>query len=127
MDTRAIRLSEASGRSEIPIIFIAVDGPVLVGSAALVKHDMKERQELSPWLAAVYVKTEWRKSGIASVLISRVEEEAMSLRVKTLYLFTEHQEKFYAHRGWKLIEHADHFGTPVSVMNKQLSAGDGND
>lgn len=126
VDTRAIRLAEASGNSEIPMLFIAVDGPVLVGSAALVEHDMKERPELSPWLAAVYVKPERRKSGIASLLISRVEEEAMSLCVTTLYLFTEHQEKFYARRGWNLIEHVDHFGTPVSVMNKQLYTGDGN-
>ena len=50
----------------------------------------------------------------------------MSLRVETLYLFTEHQEKFYARRGWNLIEHVDHFGTPASVMKKQLFAGDGN-
>ena len=108
------------------MVFIAVDGPVLVGSAALVKHGMKQRPELSPWLAAVYVKPERRRSGIASVLISRVEREAMALGVETLYLFTEHQETFYARRGWNLMEQVDYVGTPASVMNKQLLAGDGN-
>lgn len=33
VDTRAARLAEASGRSEIPMVFIAVEGPALVGSA----------------------------------------------------------------------------------------------
>jgi len=117
---RSSRLVEAAGRSRIPSIFIAVDGSELVGSAALVKSDMKERPVLSPWLAAVYVKPARRKSGIASALISRVESEANSLRVKTLYLFTEHQEKFYGRRGWSLMENADHFGTPVAVMKKKL-------
>ena len=118
--TRASRLTEASGRSEIPTTLIAVDGPELVGSAALVKNDMKERPELSPWLAAVYVKPDRRKRGIASALISRIESSATSLGEEILYLFTEYQEHFYARRGWSLMEHADHFGTPVAVMKKQL-------
>lgn len=67
--TRTSRLFGAAGRSKIPSIFIAVDGPSLVGSAALVNHDMRERPDLSPWLAAVYVKPERRQSGIASALI----------------------------------------------------------
>ncbi|MCA1780231.1 MAG: GNAT family N-acetyltransferase [Xanthomonadaceae bacterium] len=121
--TRAQRLTEASGTSEIPMVFIAVDGSDLIGSAALVKNDMKERPELSPWLAAVYVKPARRKSGIASSLISRVEKEAASLRVKTLYLFTDHEGKFYARRGWSLMEKADHYGTPVVVMKKNLCIG----
>lgn len=126
VDTRAARLAEASGRSEIPMVFIAVEGPALVGSAALVKHDMKERPELSPWLAGVYVKPERRRNGIASELVSRIEKEAIALHVETLYLFTEHQEQFYSRRGWNMIEHVEHFGTPASVMRKQLSAGYGN-
>lgn len=120
VDTRASRLVEASGRSRIPSIFIAVDGSDLVGSAALVKNDMKNRPELSPWLAAVYVKPARREEGIASSLISRVETEAIALRVKELYLVTEHQEKFYGRRGWSLMEKTDHFGTPVMVMKKAL-------
>lgn len=123
VNTRAGRLVEAAGRSKIPSIFIAVDGSDLVGSAALVKNDMKDRPELSPWLAAVYVKSASRKGGIASALIARVESEAISLGVKTLYLVTEHQEQFYGRRGWSLMEKADHFGTPVAVMKKKLCIG----
>ncbi|QOC22585.1 GNAT family N-acetyltransferase [Wenzhouxiangella sp. AB-CW3] len=123
--TRTTRLTEASGRSEIPTVFVAVDGSFLIGSVALVDNDMKNRPELSPWLAAVYVKPECRRSGIASMLISYAEEVAISLCVETLYLFTESQEEFYTRKGWKLIERADYFGFPVSVMKKRLFAGDG--
>ena len=123
--TRMNRLIQASGRSAIPIVFVAVRGPVLIGSAALVSNDMKDRPELSPWLAAVYVKPEWRRSGIASMLISHAEEVAMSLCVATLYLFTEHQEQFYVRRGWNLIEHTEYSGVSVSVMKRHLIAGSG--
>lgn len=51
----------------------------------------------------------------------------MSLRVKVLYLFTEHQQRFYGRRGWSVMESADHFGTPVAVMKKQLCIGSGNE
>lgn len=124
LETRVTRLTEAAGKSGVPTIFIAVEGPGLIGSAALVKSDMRERPELSPWLAAVYVKPERRRNGIASALIARVETEATSLGVEKLYLVTEHQEQFYEHRGWDWMEHADHDGIPVAIMKKRLFAGE---
>jgi len=126
VDKRVSLLKGASRKCGIPTIFIAVDGPDLVGSAALVKNDMKNRRDLSPWLAAVYVKLKQRQNGIASALVARVESEAIALRVERLYLFTEHQEHFYKRRGWKLLEHTNYYGTHVAVMSKQLINDSGN-
>lgn len=120
VETRAKRLVEASGQSTIPTVLIAVDGPTLIGSAALVGQDMDDRPHLSPWLAAVYVRPEYRRQGLASRLVSRAEHEAAALGVEMLYLFTEHEERFYGKRGWGLLERADYHGTSVSVMSKQL-------
>lgn len=120
VETRADRLRQASGRREIPTVLIAVDGPQLVGSVALVRNDMDDRPHLSPWLAAVYVKPDRRRGGIASRLLARVEDEGAALGVSTIYLFTEHEERFYGRRGWRLMERVDYHGTHVSVMSKPL-------
>lgn len=120
LEEREARLQGATGRSEIPSIVIAVDGPKLVGSAALVGQDMSDRLELTPWLAAVYVKPKYRRQGIAATLVGRVEQEAKALGTEQIYLFTEHEEAFYAKRGWELMEHRDYHGTPVAVMVKAL-------
>lgn len=46
--TRPQHLQAAAGRSEIPTLLITLDGPTLVGSAALVEQDMPDRPELTP-------------------------------------------------------------------------------
>ena len=123
LETRVDRLRAAAGRSEIPSLVIAVDGPTLVGSSALIAQDMDDRPELTPWLAAVYVKASYRRQGIATALATRIEEEAAALGVAKIYLYTEHEEAFYAKRGWEPMEHRDYHGTPVAVMFKLLAGG----
>ena len=117
---RARLLREAAGRSAIPSVRIAVDGPRLVGSAALVAQDMDDRPHLTPWLAAVYVRPEDRRRGLASRLLNQIDQDAVALGVERYYLFTEHEEAFYARRGWQLLEHTDYHGTRVAVMAKDL-------
>lgn len=56
LEGRAEKIVKAAEREGIPSIFIAVSGSQLVGSAALVDNDMDTKPNLSPWLAAVYVK-----------------------------------------------------------------------
>ena len=121
VEERAQLLTDASGRGEIPTIFIAVDGPMLVGSSALVMQDMSDRPDLSPWLAAVYVRADRRRQGIASKLVARVEQAAAALGVERFYLYTELEEKFYAKRGWNLLERREYRGVPISVMAKEMA------
>jgi N-acetylglutamate synthase-like GNAT family acetyltransferase len=48
--------------------------------------------------------------------VRRVAEEASSLGVKTLYLFTPDQERFYARLGWSAIERCTYRGYAQVVM-----------
>lgn len=121
LNARMALLREAAGRGEVPTVVLAVRGSQLAGSAALVASDLKERAALWPWLAAVYVRAEHRNQGVATALVSRIEQEAAALRINSLYLFTEHEEAFYARRGWVVLERMDYRGTAVSVMSKELS------
>ena len=121
LEARTQRLSGLCGRGDIPTAFVAVTRQELVGSAILVAHDMQTRKDLSPWLAAVYVKPVYRRMGIANRLIARVEAEAAPLNVPRLYLYTPSEEAFYARRGWQTLEQTEYRNTRVTIMNKVIA------
>lgn len=120
LEGRAEAISSAAGQEGIPSIFIALSGDQLVGSAALVKNDMHSRLDLSPWLAAVYVKEDFRHQGVASKLIARCEDEAARSNVSTLYLYTEFAAKLYEKLGWRHIDRCEYKGVMVDIMCKQV-------
>ncbi len=60
----------------MPTTFVALKDGKPAGSASLVNLDLSSRQELSPWLAAVYVSPEHRNQGIGAALVNRVVDEA---------------------------------------------------
>lgn len=101
---------------QIPETFIAVEDSKPLGTASLVAHDLAERRDLSPWLAAVYVAPAFRNRGIGSALVRAVMDEALALGVDELYLFTPDKVSFYSRLGWKVLEHREHHGTDVTVM-----------
>jgi len=121
LQKRADAIAKAAGRDGIPSIFIAVSESQLIGSAALVQHDMETRPDLSPWLAAVYVKEEFRQQGIASALIARCEMEAARSGADTWYLCTEFASGLYEKLGWCHMERCEYQGVMVSVMSKQIN------
>jgi GNAT superfamily N-acetyltransferase len=100
----------------IPETFVAVEGNTPLGTASLVVHDLAERKDLSPWLAAVYVAPEFRNQGIGSALVQAVMDEAQTLSIERLYLFTPDKMSFYGRLGWQVLEHREHHGTDVTVM-----------
>ena len=78
----------------------------LAGSAMLAESDMETRRDLTPWMTDVFVKPEFRRRKIASILVRRVVEEARELGVGELYLFTTGamREGLYAGLGWTVID-----------------------
>ncbi len=104
----------------VPATFIAVDNELL-GSAAIIEHDMDTRMELTPWLASVYVAPEFRKQGIGSKLVLHAMEKAKDNNIDTLYLFTPDREAFYARLGWTTIEKTNYHGYDVTIMYIDLN------
>ncbi len=114
---RVARLQGWCGRREIPLTFVAVSDGQLLGSASLVEHDMDNRLELSPWLAGVFVTPERRRQGIGAALVNRIVDEAISLHIPKLYLYTVNSASFYTDRGWSFMEHSAYRGKEVSIMS----------
>ncbi len=121
LDRRIERLTADCGRLAIPAMVVALREHELVGSAALVAHDMSDHRSLTPWLASVFVKPEYRRNGVGSMLVRRVEQEAAALGVETLYLFTPSAAPLYERLGWTLLEHCRYKGVEVDIMSRSLA------
>ena len=116
LEARTNRLRAEGERGRIPLTVVAHENGQVLGSASLIPHDMDTRLELSPWLAGVFVGTDYRRKGIGAQLGRRIMTEAASLKVPVLYLYTVHSENFYARLGWSLQEHTGYRDQNVAIM-----------
>ena len=103
LDDVIYRTRHATKRDGVPQTWIALKGDELVGTFALWNNDFGNRQDLSPWIACVYVKPEYRGKGIGTLMTQKGIELVRSMKYKKLYLITDH-EGFYEKSGWKFME-----------------------
>lgn len=100
------RTKHAMLKDTVPQMIVAVCGGKAVGVVSLWLNDLKTRQDLSPWLAALYVKKEYRNMYIGQKLQKAAIEAAKSLgQYEWLYLITEHRN-YYEKTGWQFMEMA---------------------
>ncbi|MFJ2466013.1 GNAT family N-acetyltransferase [Pseudomonas sp. NPDC087615] len=116
LEARTKRMRKASGKGAIPSVVVAIEDDRLLGGALLIDSDMKTRPKLTPWLAGVYVKAEERGRGVASQLVNQIVEEAKTLGVQTLYLYTDAAQSLYARLGWEVVEDLVYEDLPVTIM-----------
>jgi predicted N-acetyltransferase YhbS len=110
-------LRERSGRTELPITFIASAGAELLGSAMLIHREMDTHPDFTPWLAGVFVALAHRRRGIGSALARHAVREAAARGYATVYLFTPSAQDFFSRLGWSIVEHAWYRNTDVTIMS----------
>ena len=105
----------------IPMTFIGLVGSECVGTISIFTNDLKNKPELSPWLAALYVDVKYRKKGYAQELMNKIEKIAADLGFSKLYLRTETASNYYLKHGWiKLVETVDENGINTTVFEKNF-------
>ncbi len=82
--------------------FILFDDDVPVGTASLVAHDLPSRPDLTPWLASVLVRPQFRGRGYSAPLVKHVEAAATA-SAEVLWLYTWSAEPVYARLGWERV------------------------
>lgn len=82
---------------------ILIDNNTLIGFISLFKTDGKERQELNPWYATMYVKEEYRGRGYSKILNDEILKEAKNRGFNKIYLKTN-LKNYYEKYGAKYIE-----------------------
>jgi GNAT superfamily N-acetyltransferase len=103
------------------ITFVAVENRRALGTASLDFEDLPPRDDLTPWLASVYVLPEVRSRGLGARLVSAVEEEARANGFKRIYLHTSDRAEFYAKRGWQVLDTIEYWQKINTVMVKDLA------
>ncbi len=114
-------LENRASENKFPLTYVAINkmGEV-VGTASLDEDDMDIRPDLSPWVANVYVKNNFRGQGIGVLLMKKILAQAKSLRFKVVYLYTLNKEPWYTGQGWKKLKNENYRKSLVSVMYYDL-------
>ncbi|WP_428946349.1 GNAT family N-acetyltransferase [Pantoea sp. FN060301] len=118
----SILQSSLSG-SDLPLTFVALEGDRAVGTVGLWRCDLISRQDLFPWLAALYVDEGCRGRGISEKLQQRVREESHQRGYADLYLYSACAD-YYERFGWRYIGDAlDYPDRAVRLYHQPLRAG----
>jgi N-acetylglutamate synthase-like GNAT family acetyltransferase len=105
--------------NQIPLTIVAEEKNI-VGTASLVETDLDLHNELSPWLATVFVSEEYRKQGVGQQLCLDMLNKARELGFKNCYLFTPSKEEWYLKQGWETIFKESYRGDQIVVMKFEL-------
>lgn len=95
---------KGANKTDLPMTFIALCGDMPTGMISLWESDHDGSPDQIPWLASLYVHPLYRGKGIASLLIERLEKEAVDLGFKIIWLFTEDAEHLYEKNGFSKVE-----------------------
>jgi GNAT superfamily N-acetyltransferase len=107
--------------NRLPLALVALVDKELVGTVSLKHNDLDIRPEINPWLGGVFVIPEWRRRGVASLLMRRAVEEARRLNLGRLFLWTSSAESLYLKLGWQPVERTEYCGKSIVIMQMNVA------
>jgi len=107
---------QAINQNTIPTVYVVFKNNKPIATALLIKNDMPEVHDVTPWLAGVYVIPEYRKRKIATSLVKYVLRRIVKMKIPLLWLYTLNSRKLYERLGWEFIAEEEYFGKIVSIM-----------
>lgn len=106
--------------ADFPQTFVALDGDHAVGTVGIWRCDLISRQDLFPWLAALYVDESARGSGLSAALQRHAEAWCRAQGFADVYLYALCAD-YYERFGWRYIGDAlDYPDTVVRLYHKAL-------
>jgi predicted N-acetyltransferase YhbS len=115
--------SRSVHRNKLPITFVAFEDTLPVGSVSLIEHELDSHNHLFPWVATLFVSSQYRNQGIGKRLMEEIESRALEMGYGTLYLFTDKASEYYLKMNWVPIETVTPKGKPVSIiMQKDIAS-----
>ena len=114
-------LTERTAVDTLPITLVLVRDGELVGAGSIKLTEPGTKEGLSPWLAGIYVKPQYRGLGLGRDIVLVLETKAKQMGVKALYLSADTAVDFYLSLGWQVLERLESFGVrDVALMSKRL-------
>ena len=91
-----------STTNPVPRWYIMLQGDEIIGAYGLIENDFMVRQDLCPWLCALYVEPDRRGQSLGTQLLEHSRIEAAKLGFKKLYLNTDHVG-YYEKYDWRYL------------------------
>lgn len=114
-------LTERTALDTLPITLVLVKDGELVGAGSIKLTEPGTKEGLSPWLAGIYVKPQYRGLGLGRDIVLALEAKARQLGVEVLYLSADSAVDFYLSLGWQVLERLESLGVrDVALMSKRL-------
>ncbi|MBN2224673.1 MAG: GNAT family N-acetyltransferase [Deltaproteobacteria bacterium] len=98
------RYEQRLNKDKIPTTLIALEDTMPVGSVSIKNNDLIERPDLNPWLASLFVLSDYRGRDIGRRLLRAGEQSARAAGVGRLYLFTHTAAGLYEKEEWTFME-----------------------
>lgn len=115
-------LTERTAVDTLPITLVLVKDGELVGAGSIKLTEPGTKEGLSPWLAGIYVKPQYRGLGLGRDIVLALEAKAQQLGVETLYLSADSAVDFYLSLGWQVLERLESLGVrDVALMSKRFA------
>ena len=99
----------------VPRWYLMLRGEEIIGSYGLIENDFMVREDLCPWLCALYVEPAERGKHLGAQLLEHSREEAAKLGFEKVYLNTDHIG-YYEKYNWRYMGDFPHTdGSDVRV------------
>jgi len=93
--------------SPLPRWYLMMKNNNIIGSYGLITNDFISRQDLWPWLCALYIEESERGQRLGAILLEHGRIEAGKLGYAKVYLATDHVG-YYEKYGWHYFENGYH-------------------
>ncbi|MCM3038706.1 GNAT family N-acetyltransferase [Paenibacillus motobuensis] len=93
--------------NKLPRFYLMIEASRVIGGYGLITNDFVSRQDLFPYLCALYIEEDMRGSELGSVLLEHGKNETRKLGFDKLYLCTDHKG-YYEKYNWKRIGEGYH-------------------
>ncbi len=113
-------VKERLHRHSLPLCLIAFHQQQPIATTALKIKEMDTHPHFDHWLGNVFVLPDFRRQGVASIIIKRTITDAKRIGISDLYLYTRGQESLYEILGWQSIEQTIYRGRPASIMHQAI-------
>lgn len=108
-------------KDKLPLTFVALVDNKFAGTVGLWRADLLSRQDLYPWLSALFVKEEYRGKRIGQELQKFLINYCQEKGYKEIFLYTD-LCNYYEKTGWQYIEDGiEYSGGSMKIYKQELS------
>jgi putative hydrolase of the HAD superfamily len=93
-----------------------------IASSIIKIRELEPFPQYTHWLGGVYVKLDYRKQGVGSLVVEHSTRIARDMGISELYLYTHSHEDFYTNLGFTPIDRPSYRGRKIVIMRRMLGS-----